>query len=114
MQQDYPSSPQQTSNLAVISLIAGILGITILPFLGSIVAVFTGHMARKEIAASNGTLSGDGLAIAGLILGYFVIVTSVLGICVVGAMLALGISLPLCLVPFANDIGALLSLLPLV
>ncbi len=111
MQQNYP--PQQTSNLAVISLIAGILGITILPFLGSIVAVFTGHMARKEIAASGGTLTGDGMAIAGLILGYFVIVSTILGICVVGAMLALGISLPLCLVPFANQTGALLLLLPL-
>ncbi len=111
MQQNY--SPQQTSNLAIISLIAGILGITILPFLGSIVAVFTGHMARKEIAESGGTLTGDGMAIAGLILGYFVIISSILGICLVGAMLAFGISLPLCLAPFANDIGALLSLLPL-
>ena len=114
MQQNYSSSPPQTSNLALISLIAGILGITILPFIGSVVAVFTGHMARKEIAESGGTLTGDGMALAGLILGYFVIVSSVLGVCVVGALLALGVSLPLCLVPFANDIGALLLLLPLV
>ncbi len=113
MQQDYTPAPPQTSNLAIISLIAGILGITLFPFLGSIVAVFTGHMARKEIAESGGTLGGDGMAVAGLILGYFVIVTTILGICLVGAMLAFGISLPFCMIPFANDIGALLMLLPL-
>jgi len=59
-----------TSNLAVVSLVAGILGMTIIPFLGSVVAVFTGHMARKEIRESSTPLGGDNFATAGLVLGY--------------------------------------------
>ena len=40
---------RQNSSLAIISLVAGILGWTLLPFVGSIAAIVTGHMARKEI-----------------------------------------------------------------
>jgi hypothetical protein len=60
---------QKNSSNAVISIVAGILGIFI-PIIASVVAVITGHMAKREIRASAGTLSGDGLATAGLILGY--------------------------------------------
>ncbi len=35
--------PRQTSAMALISLIAGILGWTALPFLGSVAAIITGH-----------------------------------------------------------------------
>ena len=59
-----------TSPMAIISLVAGILGWTLLPFLGSIVAVVTGHIARGEIRRAPERLEGDGMAIAGLILGY--------------------------------------------
>ena len=59
-----------TSAMAIISLVSGILGWTLLPFLGSIVAVITGHMARSEIRRAPDRLDGDGMAIAGLILGY--------------------------------------------
>ena len=34
-----------------------------------IVAIFLGRAARKEIAASNGTEGGDGMALAGFVLG---------------------------------------------
>ena len=61
---------RQTSSLAVTSLVAGILGWTLLPLLGTIVAIITGHMARKEIRTSGGRLDGDGLAIGGLVLGW--------------------------------------------
>ncbi len=60
----------QTSNLAVFALILGILSWIFLPFLGAIGAVVTGHMGRREIRESNGRLSGEGLATAGLVLGY--------------------------------------------
>ena len=59
---------RQTSALAVVSLVAGVLGWTLLPFLGSIAAVVTGHMARSEIRRAPDRLEGDGLAIAGLVL----------------------------------------------
>jgi hypothetical protein len=54
--------------LAIVSLVAGVAGLTVLPFLASIVAVVTGHIGRKELLAKG--QSGDGLAIAGLITGY--------------------------------------------
>jgi len=68
------NSPNQsyrgTSTLATVSLIAGILGFTVLPTVGSIIAIFTGHMAKKEIRKSRGALDGNGTATAGLVLGY--------------------------------------------
>lgn len=74
------ASYKQTSALAITSLVAGILGWTLLPWLGSLVAVITGHMARAEIRRSPGTMEGDGLAVAGLILGWVMIALSVLTI----------------------------------
>jgi hypothetical protein len=69
--QPYPPQPVvPNSSMAIVSLVMGILGWTILPTLGSIVAIITGHMAKNEIRKSNGTLGGDGMATAGLILGY--------------------------------------------
>jgi len=41
----------QTSTLAIISLIAGVLGFTMLPLVGSIAALLTGYAARKETRA---------------------------------------------------------------
>ena len=69
---------RQTSSLAIISLVSGILGWTLLPFLGSIAAVICGHMARSEIRREPDRLEGDGLAIAGLVLGYLSIAMAVL------------------------------------
>ncbi|GGA72888.1 hypothetical protein GCM10011521_08770 [Arenimonas soli] len=71
-------APRQTSALAITSLVSGLLGWTFLPLVGSLVAIVTGHMARAEIQRSNGQIDGDGLAIAGLVLGWLVIAISVL------------------------------------
>ena len=71
---------RQTSALAITSLVSGILGWTLLPFLGALVAIITGHMARGEIRRSPATLDGDGMAIAGLVLGYAMLALSLLGI----------------------------------
>ncbi len=59
----------KTSKLAISSLVLGIL--TLPSFgLAAIPALVTGHMARGRIRRSNNTLSGKGLALAGLICGY--------------------------------------------
>ncbi|MGH8052677.1 MAG: DUF4190 domain-containing protein [Stenotrophomonas sp.] len=73
-------APRQTSTYAVISLVAGILGWTLIPFLGSIGAIIFGHLARGEISRSNGRMEGDGLAIAGLILGWLSVAMWIIGI----------------------------------
>ena len=64
--------PARTTNtMALVSLILGILSWVALPFVGAIGAVICGHMARGEIQrAPPGTFEGDGMAVAGLILGY--------------------------------------------
>ena len=61
---------RQTSTLAIVSLVAGILGWSLLPWVGSLVAIITGHMARSEIRQNPDTREGDGMAVAGLVLGW--------------------------------------------
>ena len=75
--------------MALVSLIAGIAGLTVFPFLGSIVAVITGNIGRREIAASAGAQTGDGLAMAGLITGWIGVGLGVIGICIVCAVFVL-------------------------
>ncbi|MGH8027133.1 MAG: DUF4190 domain-containing protein [Pseudoxanthomonas sp.] len=70
---------RQTSTLAVVSLVSGILGWTLLPFLGSLVAIVTGHMARKEIRRDP-ALDGDAMAIIGLVLGWVAVIGTLLAI----------------------------------
>ena len=83
---DYSNQPYQTppakqnSNMAIASLVLGILGWTILPGLASIAAIITGHMAKNEIKGSMGQLGGDGMATAGLVLGYAGIA---IGVCII-------------------------------
>ena len=79
---------RQTSALAVVSLIMGIVGWTVFPFLGSLVAIVTGHMARAEIRRQPQALEGDGLAVAGLVLGWLAVIGSIL--VVVGFVLFFG------------------------
>ncbi|MFT3806547.1 DUF4190 domain-containing protein [Arenimonas sp.] len=67
-----------TSTMAIVSLVSGILGWTLAPWLGSIIAIITGHMARSEIRRSNGAIEGDGLAITGLVLGWASILITIL------------------------------------
>lgn len=72
----------RTSSLATVSLIFGILAYVCLPGIGALVAVICGHAARAEIRrAPPGTVEGDGLALAGLVLGWIQIAC---GIVVVG------------------------------
>ena len=97
---DYSNQPYQTppakpnSNMALASLILGILGWTLLPTIGSIGAIITGHMAKNEIRSSMGALGGDGMATAGLVLGYANIAIALCVCLVVAGMLALGLTIP--------------------
>ncbi|MBN8714979.1 MAG: DUF4190 domain-containing protein [Xanthomonadales bacterium] len=79
-----------TSPLAVISLVFGILTWFLLPFVGALVAVVCGHLARSEIrrAPFDAPLAGDGMALAGLVLGYVhLAVCAALVLLVMGALL---------------------------
>jgi hypothetical protein len=83
----------QTSTMAIISLVAGICGWTILPFLGSIAAIITGHMAKSEIKKSGGMITGNGMATAGLVMGYLSIALGLCLICVLVLLPILGVSI---------------------
>jgi len=91
---DYPQIPPsmmaQTSTMATVSLIAGIASWVIIPLIGAIVAIITGHMAKNEIRSSNGQLTGDGMATAGLVLGYVQIGLTVVACCCLAALMATG------------------------
>jgi hypothetical protein len=69
------TSNKENSALAITSLVSGIASWIIIPVIGSIIAVITGHMARREIRLNPETKQGDGLAIGGLILGWLNILT---------------------------------------
>jgi len=101
--------PTPTSGLATASLIFGILGLTLLPTLGSIVAVILGYMAKSEIDNSAGQLEGSSLATAGLVLGYIGLGLALLGL-VVGVLWGLGICgcglCSLLSVPFIEEGGS--------
>ncbi|CAG4971632.1 DUF4190 domain-containing protein [Novilysobacter luteus] len=75
-----PAVGRQTSVLAIVSLVFGLLGWTLLPLVGSLVAVITGHLARAEVRRTAGAVDGDGLAIAGLVLGYSMMALAIIGV----------------------------------
>jgi hypothetical protein len=79
---NYAPRPPETNTLAIISLIAGILGFNVCAGIGSVIAIITGHIAKGQIRSSQGTQTGDGLATAGLVLGYIEIGLAVVGVCV--------------------------------
>jgi hypothetical protein len=91
-----PPSPMQavqTSGMAVASLVMGILGWTVLPLIGSILAIVFGYSARNEIRQRPDDLTGEGLAVAGLVLGWLMVGASVLVLCLgsIGACFFLGL-----------------------
>ena len=61
------TGPAETSAKAIISLVCGVLFFVPLAFIGAIVF---GHLGLSEIKKSAGRLKGEGIAIAGLVLGY--------------------------------------------
>jgi type II secretory pathway pseudopilin PulG len=63
--------PQQTDGGAIASLILGITSFALcLSFFTGIPAIILGHISRSKIKRSGGRLKGDGMALAGLIMGY--------------------------------------------
>lgn len=84
------STQQSTSGFAVASLVLGITGFIIgwfTFFISALPAVIFGHLARGRIKRANGTIAGNGMAIAGLILGYMQL--ALFGIAILGVVVAL-------------------------
>lgn len=64
----YGPAPVQTNGLAIASLVCSLAGWFCFG-VGFILGVVFGFIARNQIRNSNGTQTGDGLALAGIILG---------------------------------------------
>src|SRR5207245_11539979 len=67
MAQSEWAAPPQNSNNARASLICGVI-LCFAP--ASIAAVILGHLALSDIKRSAGRISGHGMALAGLVMGY--------------------------------------------
>lgn len=85
-----PAAGLPTSGLAIASVVLGIGGLTLLPLLGSIVAIVFGYMARNDIRKRPGEVTGEGLATAGIVLGWISIGLSLLGLLFVGGFTVCG------------------------
>ena len=68
--------------MAIASLVMGIAGWTLFPLVGSILALVFGYAARREIRRRPDELTGEGLAVAGLVLGWLMVGLSVVGLCI--------------------------------
>ena len=88
-----PPVHRTTSAMAVVSLVFGIASWCMLPVVGAIVAIICGHLARGEIRRSQGGLEGDGLAVAGLVLGYVQLAFGLVIVLFAIAALVLGLSI---------------------
>lgn len=93
-----PSAPRVApprNDLAVWSLVLGLLGVMGCVFLTGVPAVVVGHQARRAVAA--GQADNDGTALAGIVLGW---VATALGV-LLTLLLVLGLLLPLLVVGLA-------------
>lgn len=78
----YPAQPK-TNTLAIVSLISSIAGLIIVPFIGSLVGVITGHLSLSQLKSS--AESGRGMALAGTIVGWVGLALTIIGIIVLVA-----------------------------
>jgi hypothetical protein len=76
-----------TARKAVAALVCGIVGLAVCAPVG-IAAVVLGSQARGEIAASGDRLQGQGMAQAGLIMGWIAVGLMVFGVIVFVVVLA--------------------------
>ena len=82
-----------THTLAIVSLVLSILGlIGILPLVGSIGGIVSGKIAQQEIAQNPHLHGGDGMARAGVILGWIGVALAIVGACIV--ILAFALFIP--------------------
>ncbi|MGH2734263.1 MAG: DUF4190 domain-containing protein, partial [Actinomycetota bacterium] len=90
----YPPPPYRqappANGLAIASLACSIAGIVAIPLIGSILGIIFGTIAKRQIAESQGREGGQGLAQAGVIigwvgLGFIALVIFLLLLLVVGA-----------------------------
>ena len=86
-QQQYQPSPP-TPGSATAGLILSICGILFCPVIGGPLGLVFGYKARKQIQESNGQLSGGGMALAAIIMGWIGVAFTLLLILGIVAIIA--------------------------
>lgn len=64
----YGGTSARTNPLAIVSLVASLVGLFVIPVIGQIVGIVTGHISLKQIKATGER--GRGMGLAGLLIGY--------------------------------------------
>jgi len=109
----YPPPAPSTSTAAVISLVASILGIIgFLPLIGSIVGVIAGSSAKSDIRNRPGQVTGEGLAQAGVIIGWIGLALWGLGICLAVLIFGGSFGLGFCALLGSRGQTSMLPVLP--
>ena len=73
----YPTI-SKTNGLAIASLICSLFSLLFFPiFLPQVLGIVFGHISLSQIRVSQGREQGNGLAIAGLVIGYLVLVGTI-------------------------------------
>ncbi len=85
-----PYAVPQNSSKATTSLVLGIVGVVACGFIAGIPAIIVGRQAQREIDASNGWLTGRGMATAGIVLGWIEIGIAIVATVGVVLVFALG------------------------
>ena len=79
----------QTNGKAIASLVLGIVGLTGIPFVCSIIAIVLGRRAREEIRTTGE--GGEGLATAGLVLGWVGATLVLVAALLIGGLVAVNV-----------------------
>jgi hypothetical protein len=75
-----------TDGKATASMVLGILSVVCVGIIAGIPAIILGHMARKNIRSSMGRLKGDGMALAGITMGYISVAFSCVMLIIIAAI----------------------------
>ena len=84
-------TPPKTNALAIVTLLISVLGVIVtwfLPIITQIAAIICGHIARSQIKRSDGNQTGAGMALAGLIISYLVLIIASLVLIGLGVTIA--------------------------
>ena len=73
----YPQGPK-TNTLAIVSLVSSLVGVFVIPVIGQIVGIITGHMSLNQIKRTGE--NGRGLGLAGVIIGWVTLGLAIVGI----------------------------------
>ena len=85
-----PYPVPQSSGKATVAMVLGIVGLVGCGIVAGIPAIILGKQAQREIDASNGWLTGRGMATAGIVLGWIEVGIAILAAVIVVLVFALG------------------------